>query len=216
MTGVSDDVVADALAVEPSIAERLSVLPNGIPAPSTRARRRSATGPPAWCASADSWSRRGSTAPIARSPSSQPAPPGRGLTVAGAGPQRGELVTLAADLGIVDRVDFLGAIDDVCTYALLESATVVVMPSHFEGLPLVVLEAAWMARPVVGAAVPGLSLVVRDGVTGTLVEGNDDVALAADVLAAARERPRPRTSVRRRRGGARRDRILRVALCRPV
>ncbi len=45
-----------------------------------------------------------------------------------------------------------------------------VMPSHFEGLPLVALEAAWAGRPVVATRAPGLDEAVVDGETALVVE----------------------------------------------
>ena len=60
------------------------------------------------------------------------------------------------------------------------------MPSRYEGLPLVALEAAWSARAVVAMAGPGLAEAVADGTTGLLVPPGDVPGLAramAEVLA---------------------------------
>jgi starch synthase len=66
--------------------------------------------------------------------------------------------------------------------ALIESATVVVMPSRFEGYPLVTIEAARCARPVVAFAVAGLPEAVAHGETGLLVQPENPDALAAAIL----------------------------------
>ncbi|MEQ1834564.1 MAG: glycosyltransferase, partial [Candidatus Eisenbacteria bacterium] len=73
-------------------------------------------------------------------------------------------------------VQFVGQVEDVG--GLLAAADAVLMPSRWEGLPLVLLEAMARARPVVAAAVGGVSDVLQDGVTGTLVPPNDIGALA--------------------------------------
>lgn len=191
VTCVSEDVVTDALEVEPSVADKLCLVPNGVPIP---------PGPPepvpdgparllclGRLAEQKGFDRalRAFARLVDRHRDAR-------LVFAGDGPQRGGLQALATELGIAGRVDFLGAVDHPQTASLLESATAVVMPSRFEGLPLVALEAAAMARPVVGTDAPGLSLAVRDGVTGTLVAGDDDAALAdaLDVLVTDRDRAR--------------------------
>ena len=62
--------------------------------------------------------------------------------------------------------------------ALINTATMVVMPSRREGLPLVALEAALMARPIVATRVGGLPEVVVHQQTGLLVEPENSDALA--------------------------------------
>jgi glycogen(starch) synthase len=52
------------------------------------------------------------------------------------------------------------------------------MPSRREGLPLVAIQAAQMARPVIAARVGGLPEIVADGETGILVDPEDSAALA--------------------------------------
>ena len=66
--------------------------------------------------------------------------------------------------------------------ALLNGATIVVMPSHREGLPTVALEAALMARPVLGTYVGGFPEVVLHQKTGWLVAPGDQNALAEGLL----------------------------------
>ena len=61
---------------------------------------------------------------------------------------------------------------------ILRSAHVVVLPSFYEGLPTILLEACASARPVVTTAIPGCQAVVRDGENGFLVPVKDPGALA--------------------------------------
>lgn len=78
------------------------------------------------------------------------APGGWALEIVGRGPEEGMLRTLAADLGIEDRVSFLGFRDDVP--ALMRSSSVLLAPCEVEGLGLSVLEAMSHGLPVVASA----------------------------------------------------------------
>lgn len=100
------------------------------------------------------------------------------LIIAGDGPERPNLERQAAALGLGDVVEFTGFIDPQKVPELLNTATVCVMPSRWsEPLGLVALEAAQMARPVVGTRVGGLSEAVVHQQTGLLVEKEDSLAL---------------------------------------
>lgn len=103
------------------------------------------------------------------------------LALAGEGPERGALETLAAELGIAGRVRFLGWRQD--TGALLKAAEVFVCPSRHEPLGNVVIEAWSAARPVVAAAVDGPRELIADGEDGLLVPKDDPAALAAAIAA---------------------------------
>jgi glycosyltransferase involved in cell wall biosynthesis len=96
--------------------------------------------------------------------------------VLGDGPERASLERLATELGLADRVTFAGWIERPREY--LPGFELVAMPSRFEGLPLLAIEAALLERPVVATAAYGLPDVVRDGDTGVLVPPEDPVALA--------------------------------------
>lgn len=87
----------------------------------------------------------------------------------------------AAAARVSDRMRFLGRRDDARSF--IAAADIFVNPSDVEGLPLVVLEALALARPVVATAVGGVPSVVIDGETGLLVPPKDPQALA-DAMAA--------------------------------
>ena len=93
--------------------------------------------------------------------------------------EKERLMALAAELGIRHRVDFAGSVphDELPTY--YSAADVCVMPSYSESFGLVGLEAQACGCPVVASDVSGLHSVVRDDVTGYLIEGHDP-ALYAD------------------------------------
>ena len=100
------------------------------------------------------------------------------------------LVRLAEELGITDRVTFLPPQSRDRLVDVYRAADVVAIPSHAESFGLVAVEAQACGTPVVAAAVGGLPVAVRDGVTGTLVATHDadDWAAAIDgVLAGDRQ-----------------------------
>jgi glycosyltransferase involved in cell wall biosynthesis len=103
------------------------------------------------------------------------------LQIAGDGTQLGIVRDLAGSLGLDERVDFLGAVDRESVPGLLDGATMLVMSSDFEGLPVVLLEAARQGRPAVATAVGGVPEVVIQGETGLLVEPDAPYALAGAI-----------------------------------
>ncbi len=101
------------------------------------------------------------------------------LVLAGDGPLEATIEAAIGRLGLRERVERLGHVDDVGP--LLAAADVVVLPSRYEGLPLVLLEAMDAGRPIVGTDVPGTRDLVVDGETGLLVPADDPAALAAAI-----------------------------------
>ncbi|HWS77957.1 MAG TPA: glycosyltransferase, partial [Thermomonas sp.] len=89
---------------------------------------------------------------------------------------RKPLEQLAATLGIAGQVQFLGVVRDVPQR--LMSHQVSVLSTHYEGMPLALLEAMAAGCAVVGSAVPGVREVLEDGIDGLLVPEADPVALA--------------------------------------
>jgi glycosyltransferase involved in cell wall biosynthesis len=98
------------------------------------------------------------------------------LLLAGHGEDRAALERLARDLDVAERTHFLGWRDDLP--ALMAAADLVMVPSRWEGMPYVVMEAMAAEKPVVAAAVDGARDLVDDS-TGALVPPEDPAALAA-------------------------------------
>ena len=178
LTGVSEDVVADALTLDPSVEGRITLIRNGVVEPTLRPSP-APDGPAHFLAIGRLVRQKGFHRAINAIATLAPRYPDLHLTIVGVGPLLADLQEQAAELGIADRIEFAGAIDHDDIPALMNDALAVVMPSRYEGLPLVALEAAWMARPVVGTMAPGLSQAVVDGDNGLLVDPADPRALAA-------------------------------------
>jgi glycosyltransferase involved in cell wall biosynthesis len=111
------------------------------------------------------------------------------LTLAGDGPLRPGLESLAAELGISGLVHFVGAQTREEVAALMGRADALVLPSKSEGWPLVVAEALACGTPVVASRVGGIPEIVGSDAGGILVTPGDERALAASLVAIV-ERPR--------------------------
>jgi D-inositol-3-phosphate glycosyltransferase len=91
------------------------------------------------------------------------------------------LVALAAELGISDRVTFLPPQSRDQLVQVYRAADLVAVPSYSESFGLVAIEAQACGTPVVAAAVGGLPVAVRDGVTGALVAGHEPSQWATSI-----------------------------------
>ena len=97
--------------------------------------------------------------------------PGLSLKFAGTGPEEGRLRALAQSLGIGDRVHFLGYIHDMPT--LYADVDLLVQSSLTEGLPNVIVEAAYLRVPILATRVGGTDEVVEHGKSGWLIGAGD-------------------------------------------
>jgi glycosyltransferase involved in cell wall biosynthesis len=102
------------------------------------------------------------------------------LQVIGDGPERQTLQTHARDLGISDRVEFVGFRQDI--EALLAQADAFILTSRSEGIPISILEAMRSGLPVIATNVGGVPLLVENGRSGILTASEDVSALAAAML----------------------------------
>jgi len=104
------------------------------------------------------------------------------LSIAGSGPQEVQLRARVADLGLDDRVHFLGPLFDAPKEALWRSAHIFVFPTFFlEGLPYALLEAMAAGAVPVTTRVGAIPDVLEDGVHGVLVPARAPTVLAAAI-----------------------------------
>ncbi|MGH1465072.1 MAG: glycosyltransferase [Cognatishimia sp.] len=99
------------------------------------------------------------------------------LTVIGDGPDRSALEQQAQDLGLANRVTFLGYKSQSEVADSLRQHDIFVLPSFAEGVPVVLMEAMAAAMPVVTTQIAGIPELVENGVSGLLVPPGDIQAL---------------------------------------
>jgi glycosyltransferase involved in cell wall biosynthesis len=131
------------------------------------------------------------------------------LVLAGDGEMRPQIEALIDELGIRDQVRITGWIGGPTVRQEILQARALVLPSFAEGLPVVLMEAMALGRPVISTYVAGIPELVTDQCTGWLIPAGDVQALAdamkavvvhddaqlAEIGARARERARARHSI---------------------
>ena len=125
------------------------------------------------------------------------------FVIAGDGPEREYLEALTKDLGLGNVVRFEGMIPAGELPVLLSAADALVLASHSEGLPNVVLEAMAAQVPVIASAIPGNTELITDYETGLLFP-TDNVEVLAAHLASLRDDP----AIRARMGSAGRKLVI--------
>ncbi len=137
--------------------------------------------------------------------------PGTILLLAGDGPLLWPVARSVAARGLAGTVRLLGARDDLPN--LMAAADLLLLPSRFEGLSLVALEAMAAGLPIVASDAPGNAELLEHETSGWLVPAGDAAALAAAVLAALADRDRLAAvaDAARRRHGERFDAARMIA-----
>jgi glycosyltransferase involved in cell wall biosynthesis len=101
-----------------------------------------------------------------------------GCQIIGIGPERHRLVRLARELGLADRVEFLGRQSRAFVAKAMKGCSVFALPSTYEGLGCVYLEAMATGKPAVGCTGQGIAEVIKCEENGWLVEPDDAEGLA--------------------------------------
>jgi len=107
------------------------------------------------------------------------------LLIVGEGPKRAKLEALASELKIADSVRFTGACNDMPR--VYSSLDLFVLSSVDEGMPLALIEAMAVGKPVVATRVAAVPKLVLEGVTGRLVEPRDPAAISAAICELLRD-----------------------------
>jgi glycogen(starch) synthase len=104
--------------------------------------------------------------------------PNAQILLVGDGPERPALEREIRQFGVENRVHLLGFVQHEHVPAVLAHADLLVLPSIYEELGTVLLEAMWLGRPVVASRTGGIPDVITDGLNGLLVPPGNSEALA--------------------------------------
>ena len=129
--------------------------------------------------------------------------PGLSLEIIGDGPERSRLQQLSHEHGIAGKVNFRGRQSRRQVADAMRRATVFALPSRYEGLGCVYLEAMSAGKPVVACLGQGIDEVIEPRVSGCLIRA-DNLQELTDTLAGLLQQP----EVRRKMGDAARRTIL--------
>jgi glycosyltransferase involved in cell wall biosynthesis len=184
IVAVSEAVRVVVERADPTVRERVRVIRNGIDAAHFRAAPISGDGPFIF----SMLSRLERVKRVDMAIAAIAHVPGVQLEIIGGGSQRAELEELSQQLGVGDRVTFLGYLSD--PRPAIARASALINCTREEGLPLAVLEAASMERPTIAYAGGGIPEVVQEGRTGWLVHEHTAGAFARTMVEAARDRAR--------------------------
>jgi len=125
------------------------------------------------------------------------------LEIIGDGPERRKLSQLALDLGIAGRVQLRGRQNRNEVAAAMRRCAVFALPSTYEGLGCVYLEAMVCAKPAIGCWGQGVEEIIEHGRTGILVAPDNDVQLSDALRALLRD-----NNLRQRLGIAAREAVI--------
>ncbi len=101
------------------------------------------------------------------------------LTIVGDGPMHDIVHRRVRALGLNDLIRFTGSLAEADTLAEIAQADILVLPSLMEGLPVVLIEAMALGRPVVASRVAGIPELVEEGVSGLMFAPSDWFELEA-------------------------------------
>lgn len=118
------------------------------------------------------------------------------LVIAGDGPMRGALESLARRLGVAERISWAGVVSQEQLARYYAAADVTVLASRLEGMPNVLLESIACGTPVIASDVGGNGEIVTGPVPGVLMADRDARSIAAAYRQLAAQ-PRDRDHVRK-------------------
>ena len=98
------------------------------------------------------------------------------LILIGDGPERKNIENLINQYKLSNYITLAGETTEIDKY--YKSCDVVILPTHYEGLPIALIESIQNAKPIIATNVSGVSEIVQDGYNGNLIAENDFNALA--------------------------------------
>ena len=114
------------------------------------------------------------------------------LVIVGDGPERTALEKLTSEVGVRDKVRFIGEVSQEDLAHWLSACSVFCLPSKSEGTPNTIVEALASGRPVVASSVGGIPELINSEYVGILVEPGNVNQLARGLQAALRRQWNPR------------------------
>ena len=102
------------------------------------------------------------------------------LILAGDGPLMNQLKIFANSMGLKDKIYFAGYRNDAMN--IMANSEIIIMPSRTEGLPISLLEAMLLAKPVIASKVGGIPHVINHGADGILVPSENEIELSAAIF----------------------------------
>ena len=97
--------------------------------------------------------------------------PGIIFVIAGSGPERDQIAALASRLGVDSRLRLLGPILDRPLF--FDALDAFILPSLYEGLPMVILEAMSSGVPIISSRLEGIAAVIAEGKEGLFAQPGD-------------------------------------------
>lgn len=197
----SEAVRADTIARERIDPAKLSVIYNGVGGPEDRAPQGWRTvagrdiGGPVVCCVANFFPYKGHLDLVAAAARVIKNMPAATFVLVGEGSMRAMIERAADARGLGENIVFMGSRPD--SREIMRLSDLIVLASHQEGFPNVLLEAMAAGRPVVATRVGGVPEIVQDGVTGMLVPPGDPERLAAAILHVLSDGERARAMGRR-------------------
>lgn len=104
------------------------------------------------------------------------------LFIIGSGADEDYFKSIVKKYQLEDRVEFVGFVKGDKKYSYLKAVDLMVLPSTWESLPIVVLEAMACGKPIIASDVGGVAYVVNEGVNGFLVKPEDVNSLADKII----------------------------------
>jgi glycosyltransferase involved in cell wall biosynthesis len=175
---VSRSLGEEAIALEPRVRNRISVVPNGVDMERFRSVCPHSRVRPYALYAGRLVEGKGLDLLLEAFGLVAARTPDVDLLIGGTGPEEARLRRSVAARGLAERVIFLGEQERAHVAALLQGSELLVLPSVSEGCPVIALEAMAAGTPVVGSRVTGVADVVRDGETGVLFDPDDATDLA--------------------------------------
>ena len=175
---VSETFRQQIAAQFPDCTHKLCLVPNGVPREALRRPPATGAAGSLRLVAVGSLIPRKDTSTLIRALANLAGLPGVRLVIVGDGPERADLVHLAAGLGVHRCITFAGAVAPGAVGGCLDRADVLVLCSRSEGRPNVVLEAMARGVPVVATRIAGVTEMIEDGRTGFLYAPGDDATLS--------------------------------------